>query len=187
VEDRNGHQRSPGAGNQAQQPRSRNQASTQGRPSMSLPTAAASPASSCLQGGGSPGRASPSGRPGSRRRQVRASSFSPPCHPRAISSGHQRYVAVSHGHSAEALGLRTASDLGWGRRPKLHGMQGVRGSIPSPMPSQISRGVASSVGLPSSASITKCGTTSSASSRQYSKRAAASDLSILSAIAHSLG
>jgi hypothetical protein len=25
-----------------------------------------------------------------------------PCHPRAISSGHQRYVAVSHGHSDRA-------------------------------------------------------------------------------------
>ena len=30
-----------------------------------------------------------------------------PCHWRATSSGHERYVAVSHGHSAEAVGLDT--------------------------------------------------------------------------------
>jgi hypothetical protein len=28
-----------------------------------------------------------------------------PCHPRAISSGHERYPAVSHGHFEEAVGL----------------------------------------------------------------------------------
>jgi hypothetical protein len=28
-----------------------------------------------------------------------------PCHPRAISSGHQRYAADNHGHSKEAVGL----------------------------------------------------------------------------------
>jgi hypothetical protein len=66
---------------------------------------------------------------------------------------------------------------------------GTRRRVQSPhqVPSQISRGLPSSVGLPSSASITNCGTTSSASSRQYSKRAADSDLSILTAAAHSLG
>jgi hypothetical protein len=28
-----------------------------------------------------------------------------PCHPRATSRGHERYMAVSHGHSREAVGL----------------------------------------------------------------------------------
>ena len=35
-----------------------------------------------------------------------------PCHPRAISSGHQRYVADSHGHFEEAVAWRTS--LTWG-------------------------------------------------------------------------
>jgi hypothetical protein len=35
-----------------------------------------------------------------------------PCHPRAISRGHERYVAVSHGHSREAVGLG-ARPLTW--------------------------------------------------------------------------
>ena len=61
--------------------------------------AAASPPGSCPRGGGHRGRASPSTRAGNRYLQVRASSFSPACHPRAISSGHERYVAVNHGHS----------------------------------------------------------------------------------------
>ena len=33
------------------------------------------------------------------------SSFSPACHPRATSSGHERYPAVSHGHSETAVVL----------------------------------------------------------------------------------
>jgi hypothetical protein len=51
------------------------------------------------------GRASPSGRSGSHRRQVEHCRSCRPGHPRAISSGHQRYPAVSHGHSEEAGGL----------------------------------------------------------------------------------
>jgi hypothetical protein len=48
----------------------------------------------------SPGRASPSGQVGAvaARRKHRRSCR--PCHPRAISSGHQRCVADSYGHSA---------------------------------------------------------------------------------------
>jgi hypothetical protein len=34
-----------------------------------------------------------------------ATSFSLPCHPHAISSGHQRYAAGNHGHSVRAVGL----------------------------------------------------------------------------------
>ena len=37
-----------------------------------------------------------------------------PCHPRAMSSGHQRYVADRHGHSDEAAGL-SACPLSWDR------------------------------------------------------------------------
>jgi hypothetical protein len=53
---------------------------------------------------GHQGRASPSRRAGSRRRQVRASSFRLSCNPRATSSGHERNVAVSNGHSDRAIG-----------------------------------------------------------------------------------
>jgi len=53
-----------------------------------------------------------------------------PCHPRAISSGHERYPADSHGHFEDAGGLTLLPDLEWGSRPKLHGMQGVRVQSP---------------------------------------------------------
>src|SRR5688500_10489690 len=36
-----------------------------------------------------------------------------PCHPRAISSGHERYVAVNHGHFDRTGGLGALS-LTWG-------------------------------------------------------------------------
>jgi hypothetical protein len=48
-----------------------------------------------------------------------------PCHSRAITSGHQRYAADSHGHSRTRLGWPHAADLEWRRSAKLHGMQGV--------------------------------------------------------------
>jgi hypothetical protein len=48
-----------------------------------------------------------------------------PCHPRAISSGHERYPADTHGHSTRPLDWAPVPDLRWGRSPKLHGMQGV--------------------------------------------------------------
>jgi hypothetical protein len=74
------------------------------------------------------GRASPSGWVGSRYRQVRAASFLPAVPPACHK---QRSPAVSSGQSRSLEGGRWAglngSDLGWGRRPKLHGMQGVRG------------------------------------------------------------
>jgi hypothetical protein len=59
--------------------------------------AAASPPGSAHEAVGHQGRASPSGRSGSHRRQVEHRSCRP-CHPRAISSGHQRYPPVNHGH-----------------------------------------------------------------------------------------
>jgi hypothetical protein len=37
-----------------------------------------------------------------------------PCHPRATSSGHERYAAVNHGHSKQAVGLGSGA-LTWGR------------------------------------------------------------------------
>jgi hypothetical protein len=70
----------------------------------------------------------PTLRPGwSRRRQARASSFvsavPPTCHK-------QRSPAVRSGQSRSLRGGRWAgcpvSDLGWGSRPKLHGMQEVK-------------------------------------------------------------
>jgi hypothetical protein len=43
----------------------------------------------------------------------------------ALSSGHQRYVAVSHGHSGEAVGAGCLSLTWVGEKPKLHGMQAL--------------------------------------------------------------
>jgi hypothetical protein len=63
----------------------------------------------------------------SRRSQVPSSAFLPTVPPRATSSGHQRIVTVNW---RRPLDWVPASELGWGRRPKLHGMQGVRGSNP---------------------------------------------------------
>jgi hypothetical protein len=48
-----------------------------------------------------------------------------PCHPRAISSGHQRYPADTHGHFEEAVGLGRSPVTGVVEEEKLHGMQGV--------------------------------------------------------------
>jgi hypothetical protein len=93
--------------------------------------AAATPPGSCPPGGGHRGRASPSTRAGNRYLQVRASSFSPAvppaCHKqrsRAVSSGQPRSLRE------DRWAGRPSPDLRWGRRPKLHGMQGVRGSNP---------------------------------------------------------
>jgi hypothetical protein len=47
----------------------------------------------------------------------------------AISSGHQRYPADTHGHSKTTAGLGANCLTCGGRRPKLHGMQGVRAWI----------------------------------------------------------
>lgn len=52
-----------------------------------------------------------------------------PCHPRATSSGHERYPADNLGHSKRSLSGLPAPDLGVRGGPKLHGMQG--GSIVS--------------------------------------------------------
>jgi hypothetical protein len=85
---------------------------------------------SCPQGVGHRGRALPSGRVGSRRSHVGASTFSPAvpptCHKqrsRAVSSGQPRSLRGS------PLCWAHAVDLGWGRRPKLHGMQGVKACL----------------------------------------------------------
>jgi hypothetical protein len=65
-----------------------------------LARSAASPSGSCPRGGTSPTTSltsrqlEPSPSRADHRRTRR------PCHPRAISGGHQRYVADSHGHSA---------------------------------------------------------------------------------------
>jgi hypothetical protein len=64
-----------------------------------LPPGCREPSNSWPQGGGSPRTASPTERVGSPsppRANDRRSRR--PCHPPAISSGHQRYPAVSHGH-----------------------------------------------------------------------------------------
>lgn len=63
----------------------------------------------------------------SRRRQARDRGSCRPCHPRATISGHQRYVADSHGHFKAADGWVHSSDLDCLSRPKLHGMQEVKG------------------------------------------------------------
>ena len=42
----------------------------------------------------------------------------------AVTSGMQRSVTVN---SRRPMGWAHIPDLGWGRRPKLHGMQGVQG------------------------------------------------------------
>jgi hypothetical protein len=49
-----------------------------------------------------------------------------PCHPRATSSGHERYPADNLGHSKRSLSGLPAPDLGVRGGPKLHGMQGGR-------------------------------------------------------------
>ena len=89
------------------------------------PPTAASPPGSCQQCSSHRGRASPSGQAGAVA--VRCEQRHPrrPCHPRAISSGTSgiwRTITVT---SKEAVRLGARADLGWGRRPKLHGMQGV--------------------------------------------------------------
>jgi hypothetical protein len=65
------------------------------------------PSGSCQRYSGHPGRASPSGHAGSRRRQAQASSFvlavPPTCHKR----GPERYLADSHGHFERAVMLGT--------------------------------------------------------------------------------
>ena len=45
--------------------------------------------------------------------------------PRATSSGHERYLADSHGHFKRAVIPGTAADLDYLSRPKLHGMQAL--------------------------------------------------------------
>jgi hypothetical protein len=45
----------------------------------------------------------------------------------AVTSGIQRALTVTQ---SRPLGWAPVPDLQWGRRPKLHGMQGVRGSNP---------------------------------------------------------
>src|SRR5215211_5834021 len=58
-------------------------------------------------------RAPPSGRVDSCCREAEPRRSRRPCHPRAISSGHERYAAVSHGHSKQAVALGSGS-LTWG-------------------------------------------------------------------------
>jgi hypothetical protein len=94
--------------------------------SSSLPTGGREPFGLLSREGGHRGWASPYGQAGSRRREVGASSFSPvvppACHKqraRAVSSGQPRSLHMDRRHG------QTAPDLGWERRPKLHGMQGV--------------------------------------------------------------
>jgi hypothetical protein len=55
------------------------------------------------------GWASPSSRAGAVAARVERHRSRRPCHPRAISSGHQRYPADTHGHSEEAVGLGARS------------------------------------------------------------------------------
>jgi hypothetical protein len=67
--------------------------------------AAASPAGSYPRCSGHPGRASPSGRAGAVAARCDHLHSCRPCHPRAISSGHQRYLTDGHGHFERAVGL----------------------------------------------------------------------------------
>jgi hypothetical protein len=59
-------------------------------------------------------------------REVRASSFSPAvppaCHKERVTSGMQRTVTVNW---RRPFDWAHVVDLGWGRRPKLHGMQAL--------------------------------------------------------------
>jgi hypothetical protein len=71
----------------------------------SLPPAAASPpalAHEAVVTGDGP---HPPANPGAVAAKVQPRRSRRPCHPRATSSGHQRYPAVSHGHSETALAL----------------------------------------------------------------------------------
>ena len=61
--------------------------------------AAARPPGACQHFGGQRGRASPLGQLGAVAARWKHRRSRRPCHPRAISSGHERYVAVTHGHS----------------------------------------------------------------------------------------
>jgi hypothetical protein len=93
--------------------------------------AAASPPGSCQRGGGHRGRASPCSELEAVAARCGASSFSPPCHPRAISSGHQRYPAESHGQSEEAVGLgRPFPTWGGGGARNCMACKGSGGSNP---------------------------------------------------------
>ena len=59
--------------------------------------AAVTPPGSCHQAVVTEDGPRPSTRAGNRSRRL--------CHPRAISSGHERYAALKHGHFEEAGGL----------------------------------------------------------------------------------
>jgi hypothetical protein len=74
-----------------------------GGPELRLPTpAAASPQGSCPRGGDHRGRTSPSRPAGAVTARYKRRRSRRPCHPCAISSGHQRYAADNHGHSYRA-------------------------------------------------------------------------------------
>jgi hypothetical protein len=57
------------------------------------------------RGDGHRGRASPSGRAGAVAAGCEHCRSRRLCHPRAISSGHERYVADTHGYLERAIGL----------------------------------------------------------------------------------
>ena len=54
-----------------------------------------------------------------------------PCHPRAISSGHQRSITVTQ---TAPFSCTTAPDLGIRNTEKVHGMQGVSHFGPAQLP-----------------------------------------------------
>ena len=85
-----------------------------------------------------------------RRHQARASQFCLPCHPRATSSGHERYPADSHGHLDEASrlgaglspGVREQAETAW--HASARAIRSLRpGRLPKP---QRRRGRLHSVG-----------------------------------------
>jgi hypothetical protein len=78
------------------------------------PPSAASPPGSCQRCGGHLRRTLPSGRAGAvaARREDRCSCR--PCHPRAISSGHERYLTDGHGHFEGRWGGRRSLTCGGG-------------------------------------------------------------------------
>jgi hypothetical protein len=67
----------------------------------------ATPTGACQRGSGQPGLASPSGRAGAVAATREHGRSCRPCHPRAISSGHERYLADIHGHIERAVMLGT--------------------------------------------------------------------------------
>jgi hypothetical protein len=89
----------------------------------------------CQPSGSHPKRASLTGRAGTVAARCQHRRSRRPCHPRAISSGHERYPADNHGHSEKTVGLGArALTCGGGGGRNCMACKGSGVQIPSAPP-----------------------------------------------------